>query len=442
MGTVPTDRAPQGGEPTAALLTHRVLLTLIDHGRWDDAATYCPVIEDPAPGLQAKLLLAAGRISEAGAVLAAETGAAEAPVTFLRSAHAVMTHDQTGLPQLVAAAAAPEIATDPLAIMVMMRAARAAGRPQVAAHYATRLLTVTPGDVEASSVVVVDLVATGAYVDAVQVVDQADVWHCEDEPRPLDRALDALESSGEGPKAAALAVIGDYLHREADPTVPIPDAERASRHRWRTARRQRTPRVQVGWFVYVAVVAVVGVVGHVVTHNALPAVACVVLLGGWFARRPLPGVDPASSQLVRAIRNPSELLTSRQYHVGDVITFMMTFFAAAALTSNLTIRYSWSVPVGLVVGLVVAIAATRGRRRWERRQRTQLLRPALDPAVCCCLNLDRLHRQTAQHYVETHLFPVQAVDDLPGWQLLQCLETYRYFLACPAAGLTVAVSTL
>lgn len=435
-----TNHVPHGGAPTAADLAERVLVTLLEHGRWNDAATCYPVVEDPLAGAYARLLLAAGRVAEAGAVLAAESGPADAHLAFVRDAHAVLTHDHAGLPQLVAAAAAPDLAADPSANLVMMRAARAAGRPQVAAHYATRLLSAAPGDVEAASVVVADLVATGGYLDAVHVIDRAEVWHCDDEPHPLDRALESLESSGEVPKAAALAVIGDHLHREADPTLPVSTDELASRLRWRTARRRRTPRVPVDWLVSTAAVVVVGAVGFAVAGSALPGVVCSAVIGLWLSRRPLPGVDPAGSQLVRALRNPTTRFSQREYHVADVVTLLVALCIALGVASTLPSRPSWLGPAGLVAGAVVALAATRGRRRWVRRERTRLLRPPLDPGVCCCLDLDRLHGDTARRYADTHLFPVHAVAGLSGWQLVQCLETYRYFLASAAAGLTIALA--
>lgn len=337
-------------------------------------------------------------------------------------------------PELVTAAAA--LQSHPLVSLLMLRSAEAAGRPEAAAHYAHELLERLPGDVDATRAVAVDLVRRAEYAAAVKVIDRAELIRCIDEADPLEDTLDQLAVNDASAQVRALVTIGHFMHRETDPTRPVSDTSRSARQRWRAAYlAKRSPR-RIDRIARLAILAG-GIAVSLAVGNALPGVVVALALAAWSRTRALPGLDVRTSQLVRAINDPLQILRTRRYRPLDVFTLVFTLVVAGGLATQLPHRPSWLNAVETIAVFVAAIAATRGRRRWIRHELQRLLPPPLDPTTCCCLDAAGLHGAQSRPYVDSHLFRVGVIPGAPEWRLLQCLVTHTRFVDLPAAELTL-----
>jgi hypothetical protein len=276
----------------------------------------------------------------------------------------------------------------------------------------------------------------GDYLAAVRAIDRAELTRCIDEADPLTATLDQLTATGARASVRALATIGHFVHRELDPTQPVSDAERAARQRWRAAYHAAADRRWRQHGLHMVLFAA-GIGASIAVGNALPVVLIGLALAGWARARPLPGLDLRTSQLVRAIADPLQILKSRRYRVIDVFTFIFTLVIAGGLAARLPPRPTWLDSVEVVAVFVIAIAATRGRRRWVRHERQRLQPLSLDPNTCCCLDAAALHGAHARDYVTNHLFQVGTAPGAPKWQVLQCLDTHARFLDIPAAKLAL-----
>ncbi len=425
------------GEPPADVGVSVVLATLLQNGRWGDAASYYPNLDDTDPIEQAQLLLAAGRSDEAHTLLSGRViGTDEDDVwpDFVTRVDAVIHGENLNLPDLVTMSTV--LPGHPLVHMLMLRAAEAAARPEVAAHFANLLRDQLPGDIDAARALAVDLVRRTDYVEAIKVIDRAELSRCIDETDPLNATLDQLAANGEPVKVSALVTIGHYVHRETDPTRAVDDASRDARQRWRAAYRARAPR---RWRRNSArvIVLVAGLAASIAVGNALPSVLLVLAFAAWARTRPLPGLDIRTSQLVRAIKDPLQILNRRRYRVIDVFTFIFTLVVAGGLAAQLPHRPSWLNWVEAIAVGVAAVAATRGRRRWIRHEQHRLMAPVLDPHTCSCLEAASLHGMHARRYVDTHLFRIGPAPGAPQWPVLQCLNTHTRYLDLPTAQLTL-----
>ncbi|MFB9316600.1 hypothetical protein [Cryptosporangium minutisporangium] len=413
-----------------------VVATLLRNGRWNDAATYYPNVEDPSAVDHASLLLSAGRPAEAHALLTdhAADDEDEAWTGFVDQVDAVIGGDATRFPDLVTAA--QNLWPSPLLLLLMLRAADAAGQPDTGTHYAKLLQEQLPGDVDAARVVAVGLVGDGNYAAAVHVIDRAELIRCIDEPDPLAATLDELIAAGDRASVRALVTIGRFMHRELDPTQPVTDADRAARQRWRIAYRNNAPH---RWRRYAPhlVLFAVGAAIAITIGNGLPVVLVSVALGAWVRIRPLPGMDLRTSQIVRATADPLQALKSRTYRPIDVFTFILTLMAGIALVAQLPRLPHWVEPLETITVVAIAFAAARGRRRWVRYERQRLALPPPDPHTCRCLDTTALRGEGTRGYVFNHLFPVGTVPAAPRWQVLQCLQTHARYLDLPHAELTL-----
>lgn len=423
-------------EPPADIAASAVLTVLVGSGRWADAADFYPAIDDPAPIGHAQYLIAASRPDEANAILAGTPRDEDEPWEgFVRQVNTVLRGRRAGLPDLIAAAA--RIPDHPLAHVLMLRAADAAGDQEVAAHYARLLQQHLPGDIEAARAQAVALVRRGEYIDAVRAIDRAQLTRCRDEPDPLQLTLDRLSPTGSpSPEAVALVTIGQYLHRVTDPSQPAGDAARAGRVLWRSAYRRNAPR-NLGYRALLLGATALGAAGALLVGNGLPIIALAVALRLWRRVRPLPGLDLRTSRLVRAISNPLQIVYARRYRPMDVLTFLLAAGAAGAAVAQLPGHPSWLDPVKVVLALLIAAACVRGRRRLVRRERASMQPSALPPDRCCCLDLTSVHGEQSRAYVEQHLFPAGVVPGAPQWHVRQCLGTHTSFLDIPSAWLTL-----
>jgi hypothetical protein len=334
-------------------------------------------------------------------------------------------------PDLITASAA--FAGHPFVPLLMLRAADAVGHPEAAAHYASVVVGMLPGDAGANRAYAIDMIRRTEYVDAVHRLDVAEQLRCLDEPSPLQDVLAETTPA----QALALTLIGRFLHRETDPTQPRTDAERAARRRWREAYRPHAHRLRRRRFVWAATLAPAAGVS-IAVGNALPSLLVTIAVVAWTRSRPLPGLDLRTSQIVRALSDPLQVIKLRRYRPIDVFTFIFACVLVGGFATQLPHRPSWLGPLEALVVVALAVLATRGRRRWVRRERERLLPQPLDPSRCRCLDIATLRGTESCAYVDEHLFPVGVAPGAPApWDVLQCLETHTRFLNLPHATLTL-----
>jgi hypothetical protein len=428
---------PLFGEPPADVQAPSVLSALLRSGRWDDAADYCVAVDED-PGDQVTLLLAAGRANDAHAVLASRSPDIDetSPWTrFLRHVDALMQGSTHQLPDLIRES--QQLAPTPFVPVLLLRAADHARRTDVAAHYARQVLQFHPGDIDAARVACLDLIDRGEYVDAVNLLDRAESLRCADEASVLADVLGRLGSIRA--QRNALVIIGRHMHREQDPTVPMTDAARDARQRWRLAYRSFGTRYwsrRLAWLVTGAL----ALASFFAVGNGLPGLAVAVAFGAWLRSRPLPGLDLRTSRLVRAVSDPRTILLARRYQAIDAFTFVFTAVVAGGLATYLLSGQGWLAAPVTVAVLVIAAAATRGRRRWIRNQRQLVQRPRYDPASCICLDTAGMQGPESRDYVQGHLFQAGRVTHRPDWHVLQCLNTHTRFLDVPHAQLTIRLA--
>lgn len=291
-------------DPPADVGASAVLAALIRSGRFADAAQYYQAVDDPRPVEHAKLLFVAGLAEDAHVVLAGTQLSDDCDPSwlgFLRRVDQVMQGDREFFPDLVSASAA--FSDNPFTPLLMLRAAEAARRPQVAAHYASLVREMLPADGEAARAFAMDLLQRGRYIDAVHVLDLAEQFRCPDEPSPLLLVLARVAA----PEAFALALIGRFMHREKDPTKPVTDTVRAGRQRWQAAYQPFAPRLRRRRLAWAATLAAAAGVA-VAVGNVLPGFLLLLAYLGWTSTRALPGLDLRTSRLVRAVCNPLQLI--------------------------------------------------------------------------------------------------------------------------------------